>query len=152
MKALTVKQPFAGAIVGGVKLCENRTWLTHHRGPLVIHSAKSEDDGEMQAALAGLLPWEPGHARLLLEDGPHPWAQPQSRGLLLGVVDLVDVHRWDDCRDDDRCGVWGHRRGYHWELAHARPFLRPREWRGAQGLWTLDDDLLDELRPLEVGA
>jgi hypothetical protein len=38
MKALTILQPFAWLIVHGRKDIENRTWVTNHRGPLLIHA------------------------------------------------------------------------------------------------------------------
>lgn len=41
IKALTVCQPYAHLIAIGEKRIENRTWPTHHRGPLAIHAGKS---------------------------------------------------------------------------------------------------------------
>jgi hypothetical protein len=38
MRALTVKQPWAWAILHAGKDIENRGWRTHYKGPLVIHS------------------------------------------------------------------------------------------------------------------
>ena len=40
MKCITVRQPWADLIASGAKRVENRTWRTHHRGPLLIHAAK----------------------------------------------------------------------------------------------------------------
>jgi hypothetical protein len=40
MKALSVRQPWAGLIVAGVKDVENRCWRTSHRGPLLIHASQ----------------------------------------------------------------------------------------------------------------
>lgn len=40
MKAITIRQPFAWAIVHAGKDCENRVWPTHYRGPILIHAAK----------------------------------------------------------------------------------------------------------------
>lgn len=39
MLALTIRQPFAAAIVHGHKLIENRTWKTRYRGWIGIHAA-----------------------------------------------------------------------------------------------------------------
>lgn len=41
IKVLSVKQPWAWAIIAGFKTCENRTWGTNYRGPLLIHAGKS---------------------------------------------------------------------------------------------------------------
>lgn len=39
-RALSVRQPWAWALVSGHKPVENRDWRTDYRGPLVIHSGK----------------------------------------------------------------------------------------------------------------
>ncbi|MEK9722099.1 MAG: ASCH domain-containing protein [Rhodospirillaceae bacterium] len=40
MKALSIKQPWAWAIVHGYKPVENRSWATAYRGPLLIHTGQ----------------------------------------------------------------------------------------------------------------
>jgi activating signal cointegrator 1 len=40
VKALTISQPYATLITHRVKLVENRTWSTKHRGRLAIHAGK----------------------------------------------------------------------------------------------------------------
>ena len=40
MKALSVKQPWAGMIASGMKTIETRTWPTPYRGDLLIVSSK----------------------------------------------------------------------------------------------------------------
>jgi len=40
MKAISLHQPWATMIAGGVKTIETRRWRTRHRGPLVICSSK----------------------------------------------------------------------------------------------------------------
>lgn len=39
VKALSVRQPFAWAIIHGGKDVENRTWHSDFRGPVLIHAA-----------------------------------------------------------------------------------------------------------------
>lgn len=39
-KALTLWQPWASLIAAGIKKVETRPWMTHYRGPLLIHAAK----------------------------------------------------------------------------------------------------------------
>ena len=41
MKALSIRQPWAAAIVQLGKNIENRTWATRFRGPILIHAAKT---------------------------------------------------------------------------------------------------------------
>lgn len=44
IKALSIRQPWATAIVSGIKPVENRTWSTRYRGPFYIHAAKTFDE------------------------------------------------------------------------------------------------------------
>lgn len=44
VKALSVRQPMAWALIWGGKPVENRTWSTSYRGPLAIHAGKQWDD------------------------------------------------------------------------------------------------------------
>lgn len=43
MKALSIRQPWAWAIVAGYKPVENRTWYCGYRGELYIHAGKKID-------------------------------------------------------------------------------------------------------------
>jgi hypothetical protein len=40
MKALSVRQPWAWAIIYALKNVENRGWPIHYRGDILIHAAK----------------------------------------------------------------------------------------------------------------
>jgi ASCH domain len=42
-RLLTIRQPWAWAIIYGGKDVENRSWLTKHRGPLLIHAGSAFD-------------------------------------------------------------------------------------------------------------
>lgn len=44
MKALSIKQPWASLIAHGIKDIENRTWRTHFRGRIYIHSCEKKND------------------------------------------------------------------------------------------------------------
>jgi hypothetical protein len=41
MKALSIRQPWAWAIIAAGKDIENRSWPTRYRGPVLIHTSKS---------------------------------------------------------------------------------------------------------------
>lgn len=43
MKAISIKQPWAWAILHAGKNVENRTWKTNYRGPVLIHTGKKFD-------------------------------------------------------------------------------------------------------------
>lgn len=114
MKALSVRQPWASAIMSGVKRVENRSRSTTHRGTLAIHAAKRDD--------------APG----LPDDLP--------RGAVIGTVEVVACVRHEDSpaelRDDPYAtGPW------LWVLADPRPFPEPVSYRGMLGLFDVPDDL-----------
>ncbi|MEH1869303.1 MAG: ASCH domain-containing protein [Nostoc sp.] len=50
MKALSVRQPWAWAIIYALKNIENRGWPIHYRGDILIHTAKTCTQKEYQLA------------------------------------------------------------------------------------------------------
>lgn len=110
MKALTIRQPWAGLIVAGLKTVENRSWPTSYRGVLVIHAGARPDDEAMA---------EYGH---LLDEYP--------AGAIIGTVQVVDC-----VRDSD--SPWAIPGQWHWLLTDPRP-CKPRAAKGSLGLWTPD--------------
>ncbi|MBX9757229.1 MAG: ASCH domain-containing protein [Beijerinckiaceae bacterium] len=82
--ALSIRQPWAWAIVHAGKDIENRTWSTRYRGPVFIHAgvafdgpkAEALEDAQKWALSAGVdIPWS-------LDDLP--------RGGIVGVAEIVD--------------------------------------------------------------
>lgn len=173
MKALTVQQPWAWAIVHGGKDVENRTQAWGYRGPLAIHAGQRLSE----RGLASPLVQEATGYASEFGDDPAPYV---ARGAILGVVDLVDVHSSVTCIDAEgaMCSPWAefqydeHRAGkpdrrrrdiVHLVLANPRPLAEPVPCRGALGLWTVPtevralvdiqlgvDEWLDEIR--EAGS
>jgi len=43
MKALSIRQPWAGLIAAGVKTIETRNWRTGYRGQLLICASRQQD-------------------------------------------------------------------------------------------------------------
>lgn len=111
MKVLTVRQPWAWAMLFAGKDIENRSWCPKYRGPLLIHAGAALDRG-------ALLP------RLSLRE-----PEEHVMSAIIGVVDLIDVvessrSRWFEGN-------------YGWVLTNPRPFSRPVPCKGRLGLWTL---------------
>ncbi|MCV7255650.1 hypothetical protein H7J86_26145 [Mycobacterium hackensackense] len=148
MKALTVQQPWAWAIINGGKLIENRTQIWKYRGPLAIHAgARWSDRGEDSPLV---------HAAFREQRGPQwnggklpHWAFEMRA--ILGVVDLVDCHPDAGC-----CTPWGEqsyvehggrerRRITHLVLENPRPLAEPIPCKGALGLWTPPADIAEQL-------
>ena len=119
-KALTIRQPWAWAILYAGKDVENRRWQTSYRGPLLIHAALDPDPG--------------GVTRLLwtMAD-PEAFGQPrqalEARGAIIGLVHLVDIVT-------DSPSRWAETRSYHWRLEMPAPVDPPVPCRGHQRLWS----------------
>lgn len=79
---LSVVQPWAWALVSGVKLFENRTWSTDHRGVLWIHASSSPASPEAGRILTDL-------CRVPAKELCSPLAL--ARGEVIGCVYLEDV-------------------------------------------------------------
>ena len=81
MRAVSIKQPWAWAIIFGGKDIENRTWAPRYRGPLLIHAGKRVIAGDYEKVCL-----------YLREDGrPMPKLSDLVHGGIIGQVDLVDV-------------------------------------------------------------
>jgi hypothetical protein len=108
MKTLTVQQPWAWAIVEGIKRIENRTWVTPYRGPLLIHAGKGRK-------------WI-GHP---LAHDLCPEAPPESElifGYILGGVEIVDCVPVVQVVDDRfASGPFCWILANPWKLAHPVP-------------------------------
>lgn len=136
MKALTVRQPWAKAIIYGGKDVENRTFNTKHRGPLAIHAGLSVAWGSTapmaDVAFGG---WS-CHA-----DEPG-----DMLGAVIGTVDLVNVHRAEVGCCESRwaegqyveSGGRVRRSVMHLVLANPLPLPVPLVLLGRLGVWELD--------------
>jgi hypothetical protein len=106
MRAVTIRQPWAAALLAAPGPSLHPAWQTDHRGPLLIHAAKREA-GDPPAGRA---------------DGP-------AYGALIGIVDLVD------CVCTGRAGSCPDEEGFVWVLANPRPFAAPVPQVGRLGLF-----------------
>lgn len=132
MKALTVWQPWATAILAHGKDIENRPWqppaaVIGRR--IGIHAGLRVDQTALREA----------------RDAGYELPDPPPTGVLLGTVRVVGTHHADTCRT--RCSPWAHRGAWHWELTDPRPLAKPIPCRGLQRLWTIPAYLLQEGQP-----
>lgn len=163
MRILTVRQPWAWAIIHGGKNVENRVRniAGDYRGPVLIHAGKVEfeEEGgafvEVQRAIwrqdEGYTPtddqlWE-------VADDVDPEDPRFVYGAIIGVVDLVDVHSASvldgcghirhDCPDHGtcrgHCSPWAQGPApdgwfQHLVLENPRALGGPISYRGALGL------------------
>lgn len=120
MRALTVKQPWAGAIFSRGKNIENRSWSTHYRGPLLIHAGARFDREAIEMIRPAL-------------------GEEWGRGRIIGCVDLVDCVRGHRSK-------WADKGSWHWILKNARALKSPVIAKGKLGLWIPDDSILSIIR------
>jgi hypothetical protein len=123
MKALSIRQPWANAIMLG-KDVENRSRYFSHRGSLLIHASLKVDRDAL--------------------DDPRILALPEKDmvlGHLIGVVTVLDCVRSSTSRWADL--------GREWKLllANPRALLRPVPYRGQLALFEVDHRLLGGLLP-----
>jgi hypothetical protein len=84
--ALSIRQPWAWAILHAGKDVENRTWMSSFRGPVAIHAGlgmPKADVFEFSELLADLR-WK---GRVTVEQGPHYASLP--RGGIVGVAEVT---------------------------------------------------------------
>lgn len=115
VKALSVKQPWAHAIIHLGKSIENRTWSTDYRGPLAIHASKSID----------------GSVSVFPDGTKVPFEACQIRGKVIGIVDLVDCRPYSGAPGS----VWAECGLICWRLANPRPLREPFDFRGQVDLF-----------------
>ena len=133
MRAITVRQPGAWAIIHGGKGVENRSRniAGSYRGLVAIHAGlhKFEQDNAASRAHRAAHGGEVGTEIVF--------------GAIIGVVELTDVH---DELDTERvvgalCSPWAMRYHHHLILSAPIALPRPIPCKGLPGLWTLPDDL-----------
>jgi hypothetical protein len=89
IKALSIRQPWAWAIVHAGKDIENRDWPTLYRGPVCIHAAKGLTSREWTDAAMFMI-------RQFNINTPDPKANSPldeemlDRGGIIGVAEIVD--------------------------------------------------------------
>ena len=129
--AISVRQPWAWALIHGPKRIENRTWVTGYRGPLLIHAALDDAD----------LEWSERFAEI---------PDLIDFGAIIGIVDLVDcVHLAGAPADEFATGP------YCWITANPRPIEPAFECKGGFKLWQPPDAFFEihfAQTPLELAG
>ena len=119
MKALTIRQPWSGAIAHGSKRVENRSWK---------------------------LPAKYEGARILIHAGAQPDRHAQVYGDHLDVYSaIVAAATITECHFSVAgtcCGPWGEERTYHWTLTDVIALPDPVPAKGQLGFWTPSEDVL----------
>jgi hypothetical protein len=137
MKALSIRQPWAWAILYAGKDIENRTRPFKHRGPMLIQ-ASAYKPSPIDLAEFRML-----NARQVEAHTGKPFDEifpaTFTLGSIVGVVDVVEVVA--SSRSPWFLGPYG------LVLANARR-LQPFGWRGQLGLFDVPDDTPELVRAL----
>jgi hypothetical protein len=141
VRGLTLWQPWASLVAIGAKKIETRSWPTKYRGPVAIHASKSarewrylltfKEDPEVAAINAALSSAGLSlHMRLPL-------------GSIVAVVDLTNcLETGGESPEWPECAFGDYSDGrYAWFLKNLRCLPEPIPCRGAQGLWTVPEDV-----------
>ena len=132
MKALTVRQPWAWAIMIA-KPVENRSRRFHHRGPLLIHASQQEETDMVDHVLE-LIAEETDTAVSLLRNA---YRQQAARGAIVGAVTVTDCVNEHPSR-------W-FTGPYALVLERPQRAYSPVHCRGQLGLWQPPADVLAAL-------
>jgi hypothetical protein len=130
MIALSIRQPWAWAILAGIKNVENRSWTTNYRGRVAIHASLTCKSADFDSALMYMRGRVPIGTEL-------PDLDDLSRGGVIGVATLVEVHEpWPETErpwHEDPC--------YGWRLTDPVPcdFV---PWTGKLRLFDVPTDLI----------
>ena len=126
MKALSIHQPWAHAILHLGKNIENRTWFTRHRGPLLIHAGKNKSSYTAWNAKE----WKENY------DCEFPPLVDLTFSAIVGVVDVVDCVPAESLKAGTKwAGV-----EWCWILANPVAFATPVPFGGKLGLFIVPDD------------
>jgi len=123
MKALTVRQPWAWAIMYARKDIENRDWKTILRGPVAIHAAKGLTRKEYEEGVRFI--------RRHCKKEP-PSFETSVRGAIIGTVEIVD------CIDTSKSKWFFGEYGF--VLQNPRP-IDPVYCSGALSFWTVPSSI-----------
>lgn len=160
IRGLTLTHPWAFAIARMGKDVENRTWRPERQGGcvgmyLAIHGGAVPKGGQKgEDAMYGIKAIERlwGEAETRLNCAQRDWLAdewlpdgqdaPFARDLFApGIVAIARIARVTQGAQSP----WAVRGQWHWELADVTP-IEPIQYRGAQGLWTIDDHTIRTLQ------
>lgn len=113
LRALTIRQPWAGAIAYQTKRVENRTWklsAKHHGARILIHAGAQRDR----------------HAQVY---GEHL----DVYSAVVAVATITGCH-WSE--EWQCCGYWAFENAYHWTLDDVIALPEPIPASGRLGIWT----------------
>jgi hypothetical protein len=118
LRAISIRQPWAYAILHLGKDLENKPMRTHYRGRILIQASLTTTDHERAAA-----------RKLGLD------SDVLVRGAIVGDAEIVDCVR-------NSKSEWAIRGQWHWILKSPRVLAKPMPFKGALGFIRVPDRIL----------
>ena len=130
MKCLSVQQPWASLICGGIKDVENRSWRVNEApGKILIHAGKTKRPmDELPLFFSTII-------ENAIACGHVPEETDMPLGAIIGYADIIGFTQ--ECKSD-----WaqeGHGAEWKWQIENARLFKSPIPYRGHQGLFDVSE-------------
>lgn len=137
LRAVSVRQPWAWALLYGGKDVENRSRTTSYRGWLLVHASAGRPHPSEAGAVAELL----GRPDLI------PLLMQTRLGAIVGAIHIAESHYADECIMDlpelAWCSRWAMPDRAHWSIDDRRALDDPVDCTGKLGLWIPDPTTLD---------
>jgi hypothetical protein len=120
MKAISIRPPWAWAILHAKKDVENRTWKTNMRGTVAIHASQTMSRSYYESAVKEI--------KRLAASAKVPPYEAMVRGAIVGLVDVVGCEE----RTQSKWHVHNH---YGFVLANPRALLKAIPCNGRLNFW-----------------
>ncbi len=125
MKAITLRQPWAWAIINAGKDIENRDWKTHFRGRVAIHAAVGMTRGEYDRTC--------DYIRGVNREIRIPAYEDLERGAIIGTAEIIDC-----VQESDSPWFMGE---YGFVLARPRRLPEPIPCKGMLSFWAVPQNI-----------
>lgn len=159
VKAISLWEPWASAVMTGAKTVETRSWHTHYRGELLICAAKKKDKKSLE--LLNDVQWQKSLLALHAMSSYHnPFHHPTgvnhlNFGKAVAMVDVIDCIPSDYFKnlcaemyyDNVHLGDFSDGR-FVWVLDNIKRVKEPFEVKGSQGFFNVqlpDGDGFEEV-------
>jgi hypothetical protein len=130
MKAITVRQPWAWAIIHAGKDIENRSWNTNLRGRIAIHAGAGMTRAEYEEGCKSILRRKPKIKIPAYED--------LVRSAIIGTVEIVD------CVEETHSTWFTGDKGF--VLAHPKKLPKPIKCKGALKFWDVPKNIVSRIK------
>jgi len=134
MKAISIRQPWAWAIIYLGKNIENRNWPTRFRGTVAVHASGTMTRQGYELAQHFILKATEGRGKRLRVAPP----EKLPYGAIIGLADIVD------CVTESDSPWFVGEHGF--VLKNRKRILEPITYRGALGLWNVPPGIERKLR------